>query len=82
MLCEVQGWRVAAVYVDNDRSATNGKDRPEWERLLADVSAGIIDAIVVWNQDRGWRNSELKPATQGTKSSLIGGRSSGYSPLV
>ena len=33
----------------------NGKQRPEWDRLLADVKAGKIDAIVVWNQDRGWR---------------------------
>ena len=55
VMCQVQGWQVADVYEDNDRSASNGKDRPDWERLLADVSAGLIDAIVVWNQDRGWR---------------------------
>ena len=55
VLCEVEGWQVAGVYVDNDRSASTGKERPEWERLLADVNAGTIDAIVVWNQDRGWR---------------------------
>lgn len=54
-MCEVQGWTPAGFYVDNDRSATNGKERPEWARLLADVEDGAIDAIVVWNQDRGWR---------------------------
>jgi DNA invertase Pin-like site-specific DNA recombinase len=53
--CQVLGWQVAAVYVDNDRSASSGKEREDWERLLADVKAGKIDAIVVWNQDRGWR---------------------------
>lgn len=54
-LCEVKGWTPAGYYVDNDRSATNGKDRPEWDRLLADVKAGRIDAIAAWDQDRGWR---------------------------
>jgi DNA invertase Pin-like site-specific DNA recombinase len=54
-LCEAKGWRPEGFYVDNDKSASNGKGRPEWDRLLADVKAGSIDAIVVWNQDRGWR---------------------------
>lgn len=51
-LCEVKGWRVAGVYIDNDRSASNGKGRPEWERLLADIEAGKIDAVAAWDQDR------------------------------
>lgn len=55
ILCEVQGWTPVSFYVDNDRSASNGKGRPEWNRLLADIGAGKVDAIVVWNQDRGWR---------------------------
>lgn len=54
-LCEVKGWTPSGYYVDNDRSASNGKDRPEWDRLLADIEAGHIDAIAVWDQDRGWR---------------------------
>ncbi|ORA12608.1 recombinase family protein [Mycobacterium asiaticum] len=54
-LCEVKGWTPVGYYVDNDRSASNGKDRPEWDRLLADVQAGKIDAIAAWDQDRGWR---------------------------
>lgn len=54
-LCEVKGWTPAGYYVDNDRSASNGGQRPEWERLLADVKAGRIDAIAAWDQDRGWR---------------------------
>ncbi|HEX7426755.1 MAG TPA: recombinase family protein, partial [Mycobacterium sp.] len=51
-LCELKGWKVADVYVDNDRSASNGKGRPEWERLLADIEAGKIDAVAAWDQDR------------------------------
>ncbi len=54
-LCEVRGWTPAGFYIDNDRSASNGKGRPEWERLLADIKAGKIDAIAAWNQDRSWR---------------------------
>lgn len=60
-LCEVKGWGLADFYVDNDRSASSGKDRPEWDRLLADIKAGRIDAIAAWDQDRGWRMmSELE----------------------
>jgi DNA invertase Pin-like site-specific DNA recombinase len=60
-LCEVQGWTVAGVYPDDNRSASNGKDRPEWKRLLADITAGKIDAIAAWDQDRNWRMmSELE----------------------
>lgn len=54
-LCEVKGWQIAGFYVDNDRSASSGKDRPEWDRLLADIAAGKVDAIAAWDQDRGWR---------------------------
>jgi DNA invertase Pin-like site-specific DNA recombinase len=54
-LCEVKGWTPAGFYIDNDKSASNGKERPEWDRLLADITAGKIDAIAAWDQDRGWR---------------------------
>ena len=54
-LCEVKGWTPAGFYEDNDRSASNGHDRPKWEELLADIKAGKIDAIAAWDQDRGWR---------------------------
>lgn len=55
VLCEVNGWQVADYYIDNDVSASDGGTRKEWTRLLDDVRAGKVDAIVVWNQDRGWR---------------------------
>ncbi|WP_313566530.1 recombinase family protein [Mobilicoccus sp.] len=43
-----QGWDVAGEYVDNDQSATSGKVRPEFERLLKDRP----ERIVVWHTDR------------------------------
>jgi site-specific DNA recombinase len=51
-LCTRLGWQVAAVYADNDVSAYSGKPRPEWNRLLADIAAGNVDAICCWHVDR------------------------------
>lgn len=54
-LCDVKGWSLVNFYEDNDKSASNGKERPAWDRLLADIKDGRIDAIAAWDQDRGWR---------------------------
>jgi DNA invertase Pin-like site-specific DNA recombinase len=51
-LCARKGWRVVEVYVDDDISAYHRTRRPEYERLLADVEAGRIQAIVAWHPDR------------------------------
>ena len=52
LLCELKGWDIVDVYIDNDRSASNGKDRPQWQRLLGDIRSGKIDAVAAWDQDR------------------------------
>ena len=49
-LCEIKGWTPAGFYIDNDRSASNGKKREKWDELLADIKAGKIDAIAAWDQ--------------------------------
>lgn len=46
------GWTVAEVYEDNDVSASTGKERPEYQRLLADLESGSINAVVVYAWDR------------------------------
>lgn len=51
-LCERRGWDPAEVYVDNDVSAYSGKARPAWQRLISDVQAGEVDAVVSWHVDR------------------------------
>lgn len=51
-LAERRGWPVADLYVDDDRSAYSGKVRPEYRRMLEDIEAGAIDAVVVWHLDR------------------------------
>jgi site-specific DNA recombinase len=40
------------VYVDNDLSAYSGKARPAYQRLLADIAAGSVEAVVAWHPDR------------------------------
>lgn len=51
------GWEIVETYVDNDVSAYNGKRRPGYERLKADLLAGRIDAIIAWHPDRLYRRS-------------------------
>lgn len=78
-LCERNGWEVVQVLVDNDVSASSGKRRPAYERLLALIEAGSIDAVAVWALDRLYRRpielEQLLPLTerQGVKLATIGG---------
>lgn len=52
-LADRKGWPVADLYVDNDISAADRrKRRPEYERLLGDLKAGAVDAVIVWDLDR------------------------------
>lgn len=51
-LADKKGWQVAALYVDNDVSAWSGKIRPQYRRMLDDMKTGLVDAVIVWHQDR------------------------------
>lgn len=46
------GWTVAEEYEDNDFSASTGKPRPAYLRMLADINAGLIDGVLVYHLDR------------------------------
>jgi site-specific DNA recombinase len=46
------GWIVVEVYSDNDLSAFSGRRRPDYERMLADIEAGTISAVIAWHPDR------------------------------
>ena len=50
-LCEAKGW-TPVEYVDNDTSATNGKHRPAYEKMLTDIREGAVGAVVCWDLDR------------------------------
>lgn len=54
-LVESAGWTLVEVYTDNDISASSGKPRPEYQRMLRDIEAGQLDAIVAWHPDRLYR---------------------------
>src|SRR4051794_7764795 len=49
-ICEGRGW-THREYVDNDKSATTGR-RPAYQKMLDDIRAGLVDAVVVWDLDR------------------------------
>jgi site-specific DNA recombinase len=52
-LAQLRGWQIHRHYEDNDFSAYKETVvRPEFERLLADLENGVIDGIVVYDQDR------------------------------
>jgi site-specific DNA recombinase len=51
-LCERLGWKVTDIYTDPNDSAYSGRPRRQWKRLIEDVKAGRIDAIVAWHPDR------------------------------
>jgi site-specific DNA recombinase len=56
--CTDQGWTVEEVYLDDSTSAYSGVPRESFERLLGDVRAGRLDAIVSWQMDRLLRTVE------------------------
>lgn len=45
-------WPITDVYVDDDVSAYRGKERPAYRRMIEDIRAGSVDAVVVWHLDR------------------------------
>ncbi len=51
-LAKEKSWSIAGVYTDNDMSAYAGARRPEYERMLGDLEAGLVDAVLVVDQDR------------------------------
>ena len=67
-LAERRGWEVAGVYSDNDLSATTGKARPSWERLLRDLESGSIQAVVAYSSSRMYRRlRDLLPLLEAVK---------------
>src|SRR4051812_3676281 len=50
-LCAEKGW-TPVPYVDNDTSASSGKRRRAYEKMLAEIHDGKIGAVVAWDLDR------------------------------
>ena len=58
-LADRRGWEVTEVYSDNSVSAwQKNRKRKGWDRMLADVGAGKVGAIVTYHGDRMVRQPE------------------------
>lgn len=54
-LAEERGLDVVGEYEDNDYSATSGRPRPAYTRMVEDYQRGSFDAIVAFDLDRLYR---------------------------
>ncbi|WP_258802638.1 recombinase family protein [Pseudarthrobacter sp. NS4] len=52
LMAQAKGWDGPVLYADNSISATTGKTRPAFERLLGDIDRGLVSGVVVWHLDR------------------------------
>ena len=51
--CEARGWRVVDEYIDPGISGSKGREkRPQFDRLLKDVTRRKIDVVAAWSVDR------------------------------
>jgi DNA invertase Pin-like site-specific DNA recombinase len=57
-VCEANGWTIAAVLSDNDRSASRHakRSRPAWTAVKKRVTEGDIDVLCVWESSRSTRD--------------------------
>jgi DNA invertase Pin-like site-specific DNA recombinase len=51
-LAASQGYEVVAELVDNDLSASSGRRRPNYEKLLDALQGRTVDAVIAWHPDR------------------------------
>jgi site-specific DNA recombinase len=78
-LAAARGWEVVERYVDADISAYSGKRRPEYLRMLEEIEAGVVEAVVVYHADRLHRHPrELEDfielcQRQGTRLATVSG---------
>lgn len=65
-LCERQGYVVVEVYSETEKYRVGRRmvepsgtrsDRPQLQRMLADVDAGKLDVLVAWREDRLYRGA-------------------------
>ena len=51
-LAKQKGWQVVERYVDANISAYSGKPRPQYARMLEEIEAGAVEAVLVYHADR------------------------------
>ena len=55
-LANLRAWEVVEVITENSVSASTGKDRPGYLRVLELIRSGAIDRVIVWHVDRLYRS--------------------------
>lgn len=55
-LCEYKRWEIVEVVRDVSVSASTGKKRAGWERVLTMIKEGDVDYVVAWHMDRMTRS--------------------------
>ncbi|MCU1614700.1 MAG: putative recombinase [Frankiales bacterium] len=51
-IADRRGWVVVETITDNDMSASTGKPRPGYQKLLSLMRSRSVDAVIVWHVDR------------------------------
>ncbi|MGZ6827716.1 MAG: recombinase family protein, partial [Mycobacteriales bacterium] len=51
-IADRRDWVVVETITDNDMSASTGKPRPGYQRLLSLMRSRSVDAVIVWHVDR------------------------------
>src|SRR5665648_841960 len=59
-LAELSGYEVTRTYVDDGISASMFQNRPSWNQLLADITAGKIDVVLATEEERFTRQPSEK----------------------
>lgn len=72
-LIKIRKWTLVATYCENDTSAAGKVKRPEFDKLMASIERGEVDAVVIWKIDRISRNphDRLRILEAGRKHGLI-----------
>jgi site-specific DNA recombinase len=56
-LADSEGFEVTTLYQEGEgvSASDRDKERPEWERMLADIRRGKLDVVIFWRLDRATR---------------------------
>lgn len=52
-----EDWELVSIYADEGRSGTSVKGRPEFQRMIGDCKAGLIDCVMIKSISRFARNT-------------------------
>jgi site-specific DNA recombinase len=87
------GWKIGDWYIDNNKGASRRSrskgSRDEYQRLLADIEAGLVKAVIIWMEDRLHRQVielaeflKVCEAAGVTRIASVGGRGSAFCEAV